>query len=177
MKKKKKKKIFLKKKKIQNGRLKKVHFSKSPIPKFFLWKFHGLVIGLLGLIDKKQYSHIGWALHINQSHSNIWLTLLVLRSLKRFTHNRLDEVFFKYARMQSVYLQKMKDMQMQLHFRFYVWRIITWKCNVHRNTNLKDEWTGLNLNSIWIFAIFPAASKMHSFVKIGFAILFSPQQC
>ena len=116
-------------------------------------------------------------LHINQSHSNIWLTLLVLRSLKRFTHNRLDEVFFKYTRMQSVYLQKMKDMQMQLHFRFYVWRLITWKCNVHRNTNMKDEWTGLNLNSIWIFAIFPAASKMHSFVKIGFAILFSPQQC
>ena len=29
------------------------HFSKSPILKFFLLKFHGLVLGLLGLIDAK----------------------------------------------------------------------------------------------------------------------------
>ena len=30
---------------------KKVHFSKSPILKIFLWKFHGLVLGLVELID------------------------------------------------------------------------------------------------------------------------------
>ena len=46
--------IFLQKKKnpkwpiFQNGR-----FSKSPILKNFLWKFHGLVLGLVGLIDAK----------------------------------------------------------------------------------------------------------------------------
>ena len=48
----KKKFFFLKKKSkmadFQNGR-----FSKSPILKIFLWKFHGLVLGLLGLIDAK----------------------------------------------------------------------------------------------------------------------------
>ena len=33
---------------FQNGR-----FSKSPILKIFLWKFHGLVLWLLGLIDAK----------------------------------------------------------------------------------------------------------------------------
>ena len=32
---------------------KKVHFSKSPILKNFLWKFHGSVLGLVGLIDAK----------------------------------------------------------------------------------------------------------------------------
>ena len=30
---------------------KKCHFSKSPILKNFLPKFHGLVLGLVGLID------------------------------------------------------------------------------------------------------------------------------
>ena len=115
-------------------------------------------------------------LHINQSHSNIWLPILVLRSLKRFTHNRLDEVF-KYTRMQMVYLQIIKDMHMQLHFRFYFWRLKTWKCNLHRHVISKDEWSGLNFNSIWIFAIFLAASKVHPFLKIGFAIFFSPQHC
>ena len=30
-----------------------VHFSKSPILKIFLWKFHGLVLGLVELIDAK----------------------------------------------------------------------------------------------------------------------------
>ena len=33
---------------LQNG-----HFSKWPIFKLFLWKFHGLVLGLVGLIDVK----------------------------------------------------------------------------------------------------------------------------
>ena len=28
-------------------------FSKSPILKIFLWKFHGLVLGLVGLINAK----------------------------------------------------------------------------------------------------------------------------
>jgi hypothetical protein len=32
---------------------KKLSFSKSPILKFFLGKFHGLVLGLVGLIDAK----------------------------------------------------------------------------------------------------------------------------
>jgi hypothetical protein len=32
---------------------KKVRFSKSPILKNFLWKFHGLVLGLVELIDAK----------------------------------------------------------------------------------------------------------------------------
>ena len=111
-------------------------------------------------------------LHINQSHSNIWLTILVLRSLKRFTHNRLDEVFFKYARMQSVYLQMIKDVHMQLHFCFYVWRLKTWKCHLHRNTIVKDEWSGLNFNSIWIFATFPAASKAHSILWLDLQFSF-----
>jgi hypothetical protein len=40
--------------KIQNGRLKKkLRFSKSPILKNFLRKFHRLVLGLVGLIDAK----------------------------------------------------------------------------------------------------------------------------
>ena len=33
--------------------LKKVHFSKSPILEKFLRKFHGLVLGLVGLNDAK----------------------------------------------------------------------------------------------------------------------------
>ena len=32
---------------------KKVHFSKSSILKIFLWKLHGLVLGLVELIDAK----------------------------------------------------------------------------------------------------------------------------
>jgi hypothetical protein len=32
---------------------KKVHFSKSPILKIFLRKLHGLVLGIVGLIDAK----------------------------------------------------------------------------------------------------------------------------
>jgi hypothetical protein len=48
-----KKKFFFWKKKIQNGRLKKLSFSKSPILKKFLRKFHGLVLGSIGLIDAK----------------------------------------------------------------------------------------------------------------------------
>ena len=32
---------------------KKQHFSKSPILKMFLWKFHKLVLGLVELIDAK----------------------------------------------------------------------------------------------------------------------------
>ena len=44
--------LFLKKKfKIADS--KKVHFSKSPILKIFLWKFHGSVLGLVELIDAK----------------------------------------------------------------------------------------------------------------------------
>ena len=41
------------KKKIQNGRLKKGHFPAPPILNIFLWKFYGLVLGLVGLIDAK----------------------------------------------------------------------------------------------------------------------------
>ena len=41
------------KKKIQNGRLKKQRFSKPPILNIVLQKFHGLVLGLVELIDAK----------------------------------------------------------------------------------------------------------------------------
>ena len=49
------------KKKIQNGRLKKFkmaaskkpHFPAPPILNIFSWNFHGLVLGLVGLIDAK----------------------------------------------------------------------------------------------------------------------------
>ena len=44
---------FFFEKKIQNGRLKKGHFSKSPILNIFLWKFYELVLGLVDLIDAK----------------------------------------------------------------------------------------------------------------------------
>jgi hypothetical protein len=39
---------------FQNGRLKKLGFSKSPILKKNLRKFHGLVLGLVELIDVAQ---------------------------------------------------------------------------------------------------------------------------
>ena len=39
--------------KIQNGRLKKGHFSTLSILNIFLWKFHGSVLGLVELIDAK----------------------------------------------------------------------------------------------------------------------------
>ena len=48
-----KKKIFFSKKKFKMADSKKAHFSKSPILKIFLWKFHGSVLGLEGLIDAK----------------------------------------------------------------------------------------------------------------------------
>ena len=40
-------------KKNQNGHLKKGHFPAPPILNIFLCKFHGLVLGLVGLIDAK----------------------------------------------------------------------------------------------------------------------------
>ena len=40
-------------KKIQNSRLKKAHFPAPPIINIFLWKFDGLVLGLVELIDAK----------------------------------------------------------------------------------------------------------------------------
>jgi hypothetical protein len=40
-------------KRIQNGCLKKQHFSKSPILNIFLWKFNGLVLKFVELIDVK----------------------------------------------------------------------------------------------------------------------------
>jgi hypothetical protein len=46
-----KKKIM--KKKFKMAALKKLSFSKSPILKICLRKFHGLVLGLVGLIDAK----------------------------------------------------------------------------------------------------------------------------
>ena len=47
------KKIFLEKE-IQNGWLKKkTHFPASPILNIFWWKFHGLGLGLVELIDAK----------------------------------------------------------------------------------------------------------------------------
>jgi hypothetical protein len=48
-----KKHFFVRKKKIQNGRLKKISFSIPPILYIFFQKFHGLVLGLVGLIDAK----------------------------------------------------------------------------------------------------------------------------
>jgi hypothetical protein len=48
-----KQKKFKKLKKNQNVRLKKLRFLKPPILKNFPWKFHGLVLGLVVLIDAK----------------------------------------------------------------------------------------------------------------------------
>ena len=45
--------FFLLKKKFKMTDSKKVHFSKLPILKIFLWKFHGLVLWLVELIDAK----------------------------------------------------------------------------------------------------------------------------
>ena len=47
------KKYFFFEKKIQNGQLKKLSFSTSPKAEQFPPKFHGLVLGLVGLIDEK----------------------------------------------------------------------------------------------------------------------------
>ena len=51
----------MKQKKIQNGRLrkfkiaasKKTHFPAPPILNIFSWNFHGVVLGLVELIDAK----------------------------------------------------------------------------------------------------------------------------
>jgi hypothetical protein len=48
-----KKKFFFWKKKFKMADLKKLSFSKSPILKNILGKIHGLVLGLVGLIDAK----------------------------------------------------------------------------------------------------------------------------
>ena len=45
--------FFFLKKKIQNGRLKKRSFFKIANSQYFLWKFYGLVLGLVGLNDAK----------------------------------------------------------------------------------------------------------------------------
>ena len=49
----KQKKNFFWKTKFKMADSKKVRFSKSPILKMFLWKFHRLVLGLVELIDAK----------------------------------------------------------------------------------------------------------------------------
>ena len=49
----KQKKFFFWKTKFKMADSKKVRFSKSPILNIFLWKFHGLVLGLVGLNDAK----------------------------------------------------------------------------------------------------------------------------
>ena len=43
----------MKQKKNQSGRLKKSQFLKIANSQYFSWKFHGLVLGLVGLIDAK----------------------------------------------------------------------------------------------------------------------------
>ena len=48
-----KQKIFFSRKQFKMAASKKLRFSKSPILIIFLWKFHGLVLGLVGLIDAK----------------------------------------------------------------------------------------------------------------------------
>ena len=53
---KKQKKNFLLKKKIQNGRLKTTEFFKIANSQYFSRKFHGLDLGLVGLIDAKGIS-------------------------------------------------------------------------------------------------------------------------
>ena len=47
------KKKFFFEKEIQNGQLKKAHFPGPPILNIFSWKFHGLVLGIVELIDAK----------------------------------------------------------------------------------------------------------------------------
>jgi hypothetical protein len=49
---KKQKQIIFLKKQIKNGRLKKTHFPAPPILNIFSRKFHGLVLWLIGLLDK-----------------------------------------------------------------------------------------------------------------------------
>jgi hypothetical protein len=49
----KQKKIFFVKRGFKMADSKKLSFSESPILKKFLRKFHGLVLGLVGLIDAK----------------------------------------------------------------------------------------------------------------------------
>ena len=51
--------FFFLKKVIQNGWLKKkTHFPAPPILNIFSWKFHGLVLGLVKLIDAKGISKL-----------------------------------------------------------------------------------------------------------------------
>jgi hypothetical protein len=45
--------VFVLKKKIKMADSKKPTFSKSPVLNIFLWKFYGLVLGLVELIDAK----------------------------------------------------------------------------------------------------------------------------
>ena len=49
----KQKKNFFKKKKFKMADSKKGHFPSPPILNIFFQKFHGLVLGLVGLIDAK----------------------------------------------------------------------------------------------------------------------------
>ena len=49
----KQKKIFFEEKKIKMADSKKGHFPSLPILNIFFQKFHGLVLGLVGLIDAK----------------------------------------------------------------------------------------------------------------------------
>ena len=92
----------MKQKKIQNGRLrkfkmaasKKPHFPAPPILNIFSWDFHGLVLGLVGLIDAKGikaqkqaknafFVFLGcFCPYIRQPHDNIgWATLMPFASI------------------------------------------------------------------------------------------------
>ena len=51
----KQKKIFFLKKKFKMADSKKGHFPAPPILNIFSWKFHGSVLGLVGLIDAKGF--------------------------------------------------------------------------------------------------------------------------
>ena len=117
------------------------------------------------------YSKVYFSSHQSISFKHMAYDISV-KILEKIYTQSVGWSIFKYARMQSVYLQMIKDVHMQLHFRFYVWRLKTWKCHLHRNTIVKDEWSGLNFNSIWIFAIFPAASKVHSFLWLDLQFSF-----
>ena len=44
--------------------LKKLSFSKSPILKFFLWKFHKFVLGLVLELVSKELNHLAAILHV-----------------------------------------------------------------------------------------------------------------
>ena len=77
---------------------KKLSFSKSPIIKMFLWKFHGLVLGLVGLIDAKKWYLIWKPLVFFKMKQNqkkvFWKKILNGRLKKRSFSSSVNSQYF-----------------------------------------------------------------------------------